>query len=351
MKTLRFSITDSLYFLSFFILLIACAKEYSNEGGNSARYTLYGDGSDCTGAVVAGNYYTDTALNAGNNVQVQAHVTKKGSYSLTTNTVNGIQFSASGSFADTGNQVILLKGNGKPQAAGAFTLTAQSGNGCTFAVNVKEAQAGYVPDCNSIILNGTYVVGTALTIANSIELTINVTVPGAYSITTDTLDGFSFSGSGKFTASGAQKVTLKGLGTPGAARNLSFTIKAGSNNCTANVTVTDAAPLAVYVIESGQNTCIYTLSGNYTAGVPTTSANTVKINVFVTEKGNFTIATSTIDGVTFSYSGTYTTTGAQTVTLVASGTPTNKGLFTFTPKIVGPHPLGGEGCSFDLTVQ
>ena len=45
------------------------------------------------------------------------------------------------------------------------------------------------------------------------------------------------------------------------------------------------------------------------------------------------------------------TLGDQYVTLTGTGTPVNKGAFTFIPNIVGPHPLGGEACGFVINVQ
>jgi len=55
--------------------------------------------------------------------------------------------------------------------------------------------------------------------------------------------------------------------------------------------------------------------------------------------------------MTFSYSGVFTSPGAQVVILKGSGTPMTAGTYTFIPQIVGPHPLGGETCAFNIEVQ
>jgi hypothetical protein len=77
----------------------------------------------------------------------------------------------------------------------------------------------------------------------------------------------------------------------------------------------------------------------------------VSIRVYVAEKGNFTIATNTVNGMTFSYTGFFSTTGSMYVILYGSGTPLTRGNFTFAPEIVGPHPLGGQTCAFFIQVN
>jgi hypothetical protein len=67
--------------------------------------------------------------------------------------------------------------------------------------------------------------------------------------------------------------------------------------------------------------------------------------------GDFTIATATVNGMSFYYTGTFTTLGAQLVKLTGSGMPPIIGNFTLTPKIVGPSPIGGEACDFSIAVK
>ena len=75
------------------------------------------------------------------------------------------------------------------------------------------------------------------------------------------------------------------------------------------------------------------------------------MNVYVTSVGNFAIATNTVNGMTFAFSGAFTTTGTQRVTLVGTGIPVTKGSFALSPQIVGPHPLGGQVCGIVITVN
>jgi len=94
--------------------------------------------------------------------------------------------------------------------------------------------------CANTQVNGAYVTGNALSASNYVTIQATVTSPGSYTINTNTVNGFSFSGSGSFASAGAQMVTLAGTGTPLSASNSVLTAT-GSNlggTCTFNVTVT-----------------------------------------------------------------------------------------------------------------
>ena len=346
------------------IFFSTCQKEYSYEGGiangtgsGTAVYTLNGAGGACTGSVLAGDYYAGIPLGQGNTVQLLVDVTVIGTYALTTNAAGGIQFAGSGTFTATGPQTITLAGSGTPLSTGSFPFTPPVGSGCTFLITITVAPpavAGFTLDCTNAVISANYTPGIALTSANTVVVSVNVTKIGDYSINTDTLDGIHFSAAGTFTTIGSQSVTLTGFGTPELARYLTFTAGVGSSNCSFNLSVIDPEPLATYVLESGfgtPNPCIYTVLGTYYSNTPLTDANNLSMHVFVADIGNFTIATSEINGMTFSYSGTFTTPGAQLVILKGSGTPTAPGTYTFIPQIVGPHPLGGETCAFNIEVQ
>jgi len=354
----------------FSVCLPSCYKEYSYEGGFSngsaggtAVYTLEGAGGACDGAAISGQYYQNIPLSNSNTIQLKVQVDSVGTYAITTNTADGFSFVTSGNFTTTGIQTITLTGQGIPASAGDFTFIPPVGLGCNFIVSVSGAAIvptgftfeGAPDNCTNPKVDGDYISGKALQVSNIVIVNVNVTTIGPYTITTDTLDGINFSAKGSFTKTGTQAVTLNGSGTPSLARYLLFTLYSpGIPGCSFNVSVINPEPLAIYVLESGFGTssspCIYTVQGTYTHNTILDNTNTVTMRVYVSAVGNFTICTNTIDGITFSYSGTFTTLGSQYVILVGDGTPVNTGTFTFTPNIVGPHPLGGEACSFDITV-
>ena len=357
-------------FISFSFLLSSCEKEYSYEGGiisgsasGTAVYTLVGAGGNCSSPVISGQYNEGTPLTTANTVQLTVKVDSIGTYAITTNSADNFSFSSAGSFTTTGIQKITFTANGTPASAGNVVFTPPVGSGCIFIINVIEAGPvvgkftfnGAPNSCKSAQVVGDYIAGGTLTKFNTINLNINVTAIGPYSIITDTLDGITFSASGSFNKVGDQTVTLTGSGTPEFARYLSFSaISAGTQACSFGVTVVDPGPLATYVLESGfgdtTNPCIYTVQGTVTHNVALNNSNTVTMRVYVSVLGNFTVATNTVNGMTFSYSGSFTTLNAQYIVLTGTGIPLSPGTYTFAPNIVGPHPLGGQTCSFKIEV-
>ena len=351
------------------LFFITCQKEYSYEGGpvngsssGTAVYTFEGAGGTCTAAVVSGNYYSGVALTAANTVQLEVNVTSPGTYNVSTSSLNGISFAASGNFTSTGMQLIILTGNGIPSAEGNSTFFTPVTPSCSFTVPVTAAPvaianftlAGAPGSCTAANVLGDYFAGTPLTSFNTVTLSVNVTSPGAYTLKTDTIDGISFIASGTFNNTGVATVVLKGSGTPNVAQNLTFTPMAGSSGCTFTVAVLPTGPLATYVLESGSGNpspCVALISGTYSTGIRLSAAESVSIRVYVSVVGNFAISSNVVNGMLFTYAGTFTATGTQFIALPGSGTPAVPGSFVFIPQIVGPHPLGGQACGFNITVN
>jgi len=210
--------------------------------GGTSVYTLAGSPVACTAAVVAGSYTTGVPLGAGNTITVTADVTTAGTYSISTNTVNGMTFSASGTLAVGTGQPIVLTGSGTPTAAGTNSLAVGT-NGCTVQVTTVDPPpavytlAGAPGACSPITVNGSYFTGNILSgTTNTAVVQVNVTTAGSYTITTNTVNGMTFSKTGVFPATGSQSVTLAGAGTPVAVGTNTFTV--GTGGCTFPVTVT-----------------------------------------------------------------------------------------------------------------
>ncbi len=361
MKTFTSTIIVILLLLFISITFVTCSKAYSYEGGlpsTTAVFTV----NTCTNAIVSGHYYVDELVDTSHNIQLQVNVTTTGTYYISTNTNNGIMFSATGNFTIVGTQTVVLKASGTPVTMGNYNFLIANNSTCSIPVlvnakRVKMATFSLVGEpnaCTTAIVSGNYIVGKTLVSQNTIAIQINITGTGAYSISTDTLDGIYFSASGNFSNTGNQIVTLTGNGTPDAARNLVFTPKSNTTFCSFPLTILPPEPLAVYVLESGYGTstpCIYTVNGNYVANTTLTNSNTITMNVFVATAGNFAVVTDTVNGMIFAYSGVFTTTGSQKIVLVGSGTPINTGSFALTPQIIGPHPLGGQFCGISITVN
>lgn len=209
-------------------------------------------------------------------------------------------------------------------------------------------------DCYAADITGQYIVGNTLTSSNTIRLNVTVAVAGTYSITTDTVNGVYFAASGAFDHTGGQVVTLVANGRIDTPHNFHFTVLNGVSPCKFNIYSVDFGQQATYVLESGggnSNPCIFTVEGDYIHQTPVTSSNTVTIRAYFTVGGKFTIETNTVNGMHFYLSDVINGTGYQYIALPAIGTPLAAGTYSFTPEIVGPHPIGGEFCGFMVTVQ
>jgi hypothetical protein len=344
-KFLFLSLLSTIYFFT------SCTKELSHENaGIPSEGSLQSDVTgDCLPKNVNGVYEAGKALTATNFIEVQVNVTKSGSYTITSDTLNGIYFRATGVFTSTGMTTISLKGNGTPVAAGVNTYTiSYAGTVCTVAVTTLPAGAGGPAEftmagapatCTSFNLSGTYTQGVALTgSGNNVVLNVNVTKIGTYDITTTASNGITFKGTGALLSLGTATITLTAQGTPVATGTTNIAVTIGASTCSFPVQV--AGP-ATYTIDCASAF----VDGDYEEGVAlNASTNTIDIDVNVTVAGGYSI-TGTVNGMTFKDDGVFTSTGVQTITLEGSGTPAADGDFDL--------PLNGTtgSCTVEITVD
>lgn len=98
-------------------------------------------------------------------------------------------------------------------------------------------------NCLTPNIQGTYYTSQALGDSNYVQLQVNVTKAGSYTIKTDTQNGFSFADSGHFSATGVQTIKLKGKGTPINAITTDFTVTFDSTSCSFSINVKDGGNL------------------------------------------------------------------------------------------------------------
>jgi DNA/RNA endonuclease G (NUC1) len=140
-RMLRY-ITIALFVLSF----ISCKKDSVapptvtppvDTSGTAAVFTYTNTAGLCFTSNVQGDYATGTALTSANKVSIQVNVSRKGTYSISTVVLNGIKFTASGTFATTGVQSIILQGVGVPAMATTIYYTYTGGTStCGFTIMV-----------------------------------------------------------------------------------------------------------------------------------------------------------------------------------------------------------------------
>jgi Tol biopolymer transport system component len=204
-------------------------------------------------------------------------------------------------------------------------------------------------NCLPVNINGNFNAGVPLTRTNYIDVSVDVTMAGSYSITTDTLNGIYFNAAHAFPATGMQTVRLAGHGTPDTSGVFFFTVHYNNNaSCTLPVKVsviaTDPAILTIDCT-AGSYTSPRAL-GVYVAGYPLDDSDKLVIFVQAASVGNYTLSTPTVNGFGFSTTGTFTHTGGQYVTLNGHGTPVNTGITTLSVSGVTV-----AGCDFSVTVN
>jgi hypothetical protein len=186
-----------------------------------ADYTLAGDPGLCSSPQISGNYTAGTTLTIGNTVLLRVNVNSPGEYQIHTDTVDGISFASSGIFTGAGLQTVTLQGSGNPVDPQIVPFTpVGNGSGCDFQLTVGSAGplATYVIESGLNLcvgnFSGTFKAGQPLTTFDTYRLSVFVTVPGQFTISTATIDGISFYYTGVFASVGRQDVTIIGRGTP-----------------------------------------------------------------------------------------------------------------------------------------
>ncbi|WKL49440.1 hypothetical protein Q1W71_06530 [Flavobacterium pectinovorum] len=289
---------------------------------------------NCGEAQVAGDFNEGKLVSIKDQIILKVNVTKVGNYTFKTATNNGISFFVSGVFLYPGEQIVTLRPTGTPTWKAPdgiipFDILDKDGisYGCTVNVPVSSANAGFdVVDCaNNVKVKGNYSIGKETTSLNYIELTLNVTKPGPYSIETETKNGMSFRVAGNFAASGLQTIQIPASGTPDVVGNVVFNqfkeLTSGLALCP-SVTVNVQAVIGCFASTASASG---NQVGTWTANVPLTGAQ-YSITLPASSVGPYTLQAEG-SGMTLTASGSISAPGTQDimVTFNATGTPEKSG--------------------------
>ncbi len=103
---------------------------------NAAVYRFNGNANSCPSITVNGIYRVGAKLNAGDSINVPIKVLIPGTYAIETALVNGMQFCAKGVFLNSGDYVVSLLGQGRPNDKGTSQIPLTINNAvCSFPVD------------------------------------------------------------------------------------------------------------------------------------------------------------------------------------------------------------------------
>lgn len=212
-------------------------SSFASGSINPPSSGVLGDSAgNCKPILIGGDYAEGIPTDNYNTIQAQVTVAVAGPYTISTNTVDGLSFSRSGTFTTTGQQNVLLFASGTPSVSGDYGFILKYGNSqCAFTLKVLGNATGSLGsngnDCTPFSFAGTYQQGITFNTGNTVSIQVNAATTGAYHISTNTINGVVFAGSGIFATTGVQTVILTGTGTPenSGVQNLSVTY--GSSTC------------------------------------------------------------------------------------------------------------------------
>jgi hypothetical protein len=177
-----------------------------------------------------------------------------------------------------------------------------------------------INNCSSVKVNGTYTVGLPLSTSNTLQVTVNVTKPGNYSISGTTDVGIFFQKSGVFPSIGDYTIILPGYGAPTqAGDDIPVTLAINDyQNTTCN---------EIKIGEIKETTLSYSINSQNTIGtnelVIGESSNGKKISLNITveagRNGIYTIETNTIEGIKYGIYNIQLSEGQQIVDLYSNG--------------------------------
>ena len=201
---------------------------------------------NCMPVTVGGTFHGNKELADSNFIVVQVNVKTTGTFSISTDTVNGYSFKAAGKFDHTGSTSVKMQGKGKPIKPGGDQFTVRFNNSTCFAtVKIDEGEkaafsfSGAPDRCRGAVVLGEYKKDNQLGSSNIAKIEVSVNTPGYYSISSNLLNGYQFSGSGYFANPGVQTIVLTAAGTPINPGIDVFTISSTSSSCTIVDTVKD----------------------------------------------------------------------------------------------------------------
>jgi hypothetical protein len=228
------------------LFLFSCTKNDGDDPNALSAGNMIADSiGECKNVLVHGTYEKDSALTADNYLDVLVNVRNTGTYTIETNTVNGITFKGTGRLGYPGSNVVRLYGSGTPTSNAISPMKVKYGSSlCTANISVGTGATGTAiysmggapNSCTGFTITGSWKAGQIIQAGvNTVVMNVNVTAIGLYSITIPAVNGVSFVGSGVFNNLGVQSILLNASGTPVNSGAFNYTVSSTTTNCTFSI--------------------------------------------------------------------------------------------------------------------
>ena len=202
--------------------------KFEKPAGSFALFTINDVAGTCDinpATDIHGLYMVDLPMTAQNTVTLHIDAITTGDYSITTPTRNGVYFSGEGTITTPGPQDIVLTAYGIPALEndnGSPWYYPTVDGGCSISMVFLPSVAPITNmsiNCGSAFASGNYVQGIPMDATNYVLLDVTLpagSVPGVYNISTNTVNGIQFSGSGILDPANGltQTIQLSANGTP-----------------------------------------------------------------------------------------------------------------------------------------
>ena len=228
---------DSAYIISSTSIKELHLNGTSANGDQNFRMTLYAD-TFKVGSYKASLFQSTFAYTAPAKTLYEAEqLVGEFIVNITSFSSNLVIGTFSGTAKDSANKLAKI-------TEGKFKATLNDGLPTAVSSGVLGDSAG---NCKAAVLKGTYTQGISAKDTNTVQLQVVVAEVGTYSISTNTVSGLTFAGSGIFTTTGSQNVVLAATGIPELAGEQTFTVRYGNSQCAFKINILPgAAPSGDY---------------------------------------------------------------------------------------------------------
>lgn len=228
------------------LFLFSCKKNDETDPNAVSTGNMITDSiGGCKNVLIHGSYNKDTALTADNYLDVSVNVRTAGTYTIETNTVNGMVFKGTGRLGYGGANTVRLYGSGSPIANALSPMKVKYGSSlCTANISVGTGATGTAiysmggapNSCTGFNVTGTWQAGQIIQAGvNNVVMNVNVTAVGIYQIDIAAVNGVSFTGSGIFNTLGVQSIALAASGTPINSGPYNYVVSSNTTICSFSI--------------------------------------------------------------------------------------------------------------------